>query len=154
MASWLDIQAKSGFTLTEMLMTIMIIGVLTTIAVPQYFKIVEKNKAGEALNLFPALKGAQDRYKAKYGVFCNDLAANCSGFDFAPPPLRYFNPVGKFDAGGSGDNQSWSLTLTRADTPAVYGAYQFTYDSGAMPPMPPLTCNQSDCQLDFLPPTP
>ncbi len=142
---------KNGFTLIEMLIVVLIIGTLTAIAVPQYFKIVERNKAGEALNLFSALKGAQDRYKAKYGVFCNDSVANCPGFDFMLPPLRYFDPAGKFAAGSSGDNKSWLLTLTRTDTPAVYGAYQLTYDSGAAPP---IACSQPNCRKDFLPPTP
>lgn len=139
---------KNGFTLIEMLIVVLIIGTLTAIAVPQYFKIVERNKAGEALNLFSALKGAQDRHKAKYGTFCT--AAACPGFDLVPPPLRYFT-ASAFANGASGDSNSWSITLTRADTPAVYGAYQLTYDSGATPP---IACSQTNCQKDFLPPTP
>ena len=128
----------------------MIIAILTVVAVPQYFKVVEKEKTAEAVDLFLTLKGAQDRYKSKYGAYCNNTVALCPGFDVTPPALHYFNPVGAFAAGGGG-NQSWKLTLTRASAVAVYGAYQLTYDvePGAAPL---LTCNPvNPCKADLLP---
>jgi len=139
----------AGFTLIEVLVVVMIIGILASLAVPQYYKSIERDKASEAVNLMMALKSAQDRYKAKYGAYCNGAIATCSGFDFDPPTLKYYNALPAFTAGSAG-NQSWSLILTRKNTPALYGAYHMTYD--IEPSAAPLmTCDNSSCVSDLIP---
>jgi hypothetical protein len=83
-------------------------------------------------------------------VFCNaDITAGCSGFDYPAPTLKYYNAMPAFGAGGAG-NQSWTLVLTRKDTPALYGAYNLTYDiePGAAPLM---TCDNAACVNDLIP---
>src|SRR3569832_2324125 len=89
-------QRAAGFTLIELLAVVMIIGILASLAVPQYYKTIERDKASEAVNLLMALKGAQDRYKTKYGAFCNGTIASCSGFDYDPPTLKYYGALPAF----------------------------------------------------------
>jgi prepilin-type N-terminal cleavage/methylation domain-containing protein len=141
---------KSGFTLIEMLVVVMIIGVLSTIAVPQYFKVVERNKTTEAVNLFLAMKKSQDSYYAKYNSFCTGAVAGCAGFDLAMPPLHFFTPSPFAAFGGPGAAPGWTAVLTRNDAAGVYGNYSLTYDVEANA-SPLLTCSCAQCESDLLP---
>lgn len=53
---------KKGFTLLELLVVVMIIGILSSIALPQYKKAVEKARVTEGLVVLKALADAQERY--------------------------------------------------------------------------------------------
>ena len=52
-------QFKKGFTLIEMLVVVLIIGILAGIALPQYTNAVEKSKASEALLILKSLRDHQ-----------------------------------------------------------------------------------------------
>ena len=56
------IKNKKGFTLIEMLVVVLIIGILAAVALPQYQKSVEKAKLAEGLTNFKAIELALDRY--------------------------------------------------------------------------------------------
>ena len=53
---------KSGFTLLELMVVVLIIGVLAAVALPQYQKVVEKSKYAEAEKMLQTLAQAQQRY--------------------------------------------------------------------------------------------
>lgn len=54
---------RSGFTLIELLVVVLVIGILASIAVPQYQKAVEKSRAMQALTL---LKTTADAFQAHH----------------------------------------------------------------------------------------
>ncbi len=54
---------SGGFTLIELLVVVLIIGILATIALPEYTKAVEKANAAEAITLLRNLLTAEKAYK-------------------------------------------------------------------------------------------
>ncbi|MDD7579022.1 MAG: type II secretion system protein [Elusimicrobia bacterium] len=55
-------KANAGFTLIELLVVVLIIGILSSVALPQYTKAVEKSRATEAIQNMSLLKKQIDLY--------------------------------------------------------------------------------------------
>ena len=71
---------KKGFTLIELLVVVLIIGILSAVALPQYFKAVERSRMSEAEQLLTSISAAQQR---KY-LQLNEFAAEFTGLDVSP----------------------------------------------------------------------
>ena len=71
---------NKGFTLIELLVVVLIIGILAAMAMPQYFKAMERSRMTEAVTLLANIAQAQQR---KY-MQINAYAKNYSGLDVAP----------------------------------------------------------------------
>ena len=66
---------KKGFTLLELIVVIIILGVLATLAVTQYLRMIEKSRGAEARVVIGEIRTSQAAYRLQNGV-CTLTDAN------------------------------------------------------------------------------
>ncbi|MBR2865100.1 MAG: prepilin-type N-terminal cleavage/methylation domain-containing protein, partial [Elusimicrobiaceae bacterium] len=69
---------KRGFTLIELLVVVLIIGILSSVALPQYTKAVRKARIVEARTILSSLIKAEDLYILEHGDIGWDSWENLS----------------------------------------------------------------------------
>ena len=77
-------EAKMGFTLIELLVVVLIIGILASVALPQYNKAVEKSRVSEAKAIMKAMSDAKKIYYMEQGAepsTLGDLPLSFTGTD-------------------------------------------------------------------------
>jgi type IV pilus assembly protein PilA len=103
-------RTRKGFTLVELAVVIVIIGVLAAFGVPRFLQSVEKSKASEAFNYLSAIQSAEERYLAQNGTY----ASTISSLDVTLPTPQYFTVPSTISVTpDSAGNPAWSLMLTR-----------------------------------------
>jgi len=135
---------EAGFTLIELLVVVLIIGILASIAIPQYFKVVERAKATEAVSFVMNVKNAMARYQARYGIIFADVR-DLNQLDVSFPGnapsygMKCFTATALAECGTGG--AGFNLSLQRADNrsstpgqvncpaPSRYGKYTLTFNS-------------------------
>ena len=103
---------NKGFTLIELLVVVLIIGILSAIALPQYTKAVEKSRASEAQAWLADFVTGQALYKTANGKYA--LAAKVGDMDVTLPTPKHFTVSNTSTADKA------MAKLTRNDSNAYY----------------------------------
>lgn len=67
-----EFRANSGFSIIEIIVAIVMIGIMLAVALPKYNRVVEKSRQAEAFTNLAAIRGAQARYYAEKGGWTSD----------------------------------------------------------------------------------
>ena len=127
-----NLKGRKGFTLVELAVVVVIIGVLAAFGVPKFLNSVERSKASEAFAYLSAIRTAEERYIARQGVYTETVA----DLDIAVQPPKYFE-IGPIEVGTSttGGDPTWKMTLTRIAASSSKGAYTVTFDQDGYVPL-------------------
>lgn len=100
---------RSGFTLIELLVVVLIIGILASVALPQYQKSVDRARLTEVLTVMDAVRKGVDLYYLENGLVAT------SGSELLDS-LAIEIPVGITKPG-----ESWDSTKSRIQFSSVFG---------------------------------
>ena len=109
---------KQGFTLLELLIVVMIIGILAAIALPQYQIAVEKSKSSQALTLIKAI----DESIRSYNLATGHYPTSFDQLDITIP--ESFNIDEKFIPNGvtyGKSNKDWNISVERYNDESAVG---------------------------------
>ena len=80
-----------GFTITELMIAVVIIGILATLAIPSYTSYIYKARVTEASNFLGEIKQRQEAYRNEFGQYC---AVNGSDWGtYNPSSIPGIDPV-------------------------------------------------------------
>lgn len=113
---------NKGFTLIEILIVLIIIGILATLAIPQFQSMAEKARKAEALTNLSAIYTAQQVYRLENGNYA-DVVADGATITFVMGNLgitiqqRYF----KYGTSSAAPGLATATRLTEAEGTATAG---------------------------------
>ena len=118
---------RRGFTLLELMMVVVIIGILATIALPQYFRSAERARVVEAIAMLGTVRASQIRFRAQNpaDLYSTDNAL----LDVTPVESAIWGPYAAPSSGAAGANE----TVTRkTGGPCAAGVLEIDLDAGTL----------------------
>jgi type IV pilus assembly protein PilA len=88
---------RKGFTLVELLIVVAIIGILSTVGVPTFRRMIQKSKKSEAQVNLGGVYTSEQAFLSEYGTYGNNLAAMGFQVDGQAATMTYV--VGFYDDG-------------------------------------------------------
>lgn len=68
-----DCRNRTGFTLIELIIVVIILGILASIGFIQFLKTIEKGRSAEARNILGDIRSAQESYRLESGSYTADI---------------------------------------------------------------------------------
>ena len=103
----MNLNNQKGFSLVELLIAIVIIGILAAVAVPQYNVYVAKSKESEAVSVMGAIKKAQNDFRNMQKSTIADAGSR--------KWRTAYDKLGYNVTDGTGLSDSWNFNLSAED---------------------------------------
>lgn len=113
-----------GFTLLEVLIVVIIIGILASISLPQYIATLEKSRSGEAVTNIGSIRSSLDRYWYQTNnMSAASITPGACNLDIDNPNdvtnKLYSYDLGDLSASGAA-NRTYTITATRTSGGNTY----------------------------------
>ena len=116
---------NQGFSVTELMIAIVIIGVLATLAIPSFTSYIYKARVTEATNFLGQIKQRQEAYRNEFGQYC-DVSASIT--TFYPSTLPGADPV-TWDSGSA----RWIRACPSPGCPESCACVRWSFPLGRWP---------------------
>ena len=120
-----SLKLQRGFTLTEMLIAVSILGILSSIALPTYMSQINRSRQNEAASTIAQIQTTIAAYADEFGILpsswadLNDTSAVMT--DTGPASKDNFQAItlagGFYDVSISNTDNLFTITATRDETP-------------------------------------
>ncbi len=109
-------KGAKGFTLLELLLVVIVVGILAALALPQYTNFAEKARAAEALSTMGAIRTAEELYKLETGNYTNTKADLAVDYQSAANTVTYWYYGITNGTGGTWVNVTATRTTKKTST--------------------------------------
>lgn len=113
--------SQAGFSLVELTIVVVVLGVLAMMAVPKYHQLTERSKAVQAYAYLQHVEKAQEMYRARHGRYAKQVSELQLGT--GAPQFFTVGAMSSLDW-----ETKWQLKLTRAGASQGYGAYTVAWN--------------------------
>jgi prepilin-type N-terminal cleavage/methylation domain-containing protein len=107
-------RSRRGFTLIELAIVVVIVGILSVIAVVGYRRYMLHSKITEAQTMISAIRIAQEEHRAEKGIYAN------VGTNYCPAGAGVGNVKVGWHPACSGGTSTWENLPVHADGPVLF----------------------------------
>ncbi|MDP9150619.1 MAG: prepilin-type N-terminal cleavage/methylation domain-containing protein [Myxococcota bacterium] len=122
-----------GFTLIEMMIVVVIVGILATLAVAGYRKLVNSSHVSEATNMVQSIRLAQESYRSETQQYADISVSLTSYYPSSTPTGKVLTGWGAA-CPGSVCKQDWSALPLHVDGPVLFGYVTKAGPANSSPP--------------------
>jgi prepilin-type N-terminal cleavage/methylation domain-containing protein len=116
-----------GFSLIELLIALVVLGVLLSMGIPQFQQSLEQSRANVAAANLQAIWSAQRLYWLEYRSYATDLSTLLTA-NLIDPSLQTLTVPYSYEVTSSPDNSSFTATATRGGSSTWSGSWAITQD--------------------------